>query len=116
MNFSFFAGSPLFRELAEAELGTFYLTDFLAKHFDALVWQGLRLDRHPELLPAYFGNYTTLLLLSQTERDDVVAAGRAIGPSRSTSASGRRSDETVAHRGGPFPKPFAPMRQSARRG
>ncbi len=74
--YEFFAGSPLFRELAEAELGTFYLTDFLAKHFDALVWQGLRLDRHPELLPAYFGNYTTLMLLSQTERGDVLAAGR----------------------------------------
>jgi len=40
------------------------------------VWQGLRLDRHPELLPAYFGNYSRLMLLSQTDRDDVVAAGR----------------------------------------
>lgn len=74
--YEFFAGSPLFRELADAELGTFYLTDFLAKHFDALVWQGLRLDRHPELLSAYFGNYSRLMLLSQTDRDDVVAAGR----------------------------------------
>ena len=74
--YEFFAGSAVFLELAEAEVGTFYLTDFLAKHFDALVWQGLRLDRHPELLPAYFGNYTRLLLLSQTERDDVLAAGR----------------------------------------
>jgi len=74
--YEFFAGSAVFHALAEAEVGTFYLTDFLAKHFDALVWQGLRLDRHPELLPAYFGNYTRLLLLSQTERDDVLAAGR----------------------------------------
>ncbi|MEN9646259.1 MAG: hypothetical protein RL238_2928 [Actinomycetota bacterium] len=74
--YEFFSGSPLFRELTESELGTFYLTDFLAKHFEALVWQGLRLDRHPELLPAYFGNYTRLMLLTQTERDDVVAAGR----------------------------------------
>jgi hypothetical protein len=74
--YEFFAGTPLFEELAEAELGTFYLTDFLAKHFDALVWQGLRLDRHPELLEAYFGNYTRLVLLSQSERDDVVQAGR----------------------------------------
>jgi hypothetical protein len=74
--YEFFTGGAAFRELAEAEVGTFYLTDFLAKHFDALVWQGLRLDRHPELLPAYFGNYTRLLLLSQTERDDVLAAGR----------------------------------------
>ncbi len=74
--YEFFAGSALFRELAEAEVGTFYLTDFLAKHFEALIWQGLKLDRHPELLSAYFGNYTRLVLLSQTERDDVLQAGR----------------------------------------
>jgi hypothetical protein len=74
--YEFFAGGQVFRQLAEAEVGTFYLTDFLAKHFDALVWQGLQLDRHPELLTAYFGNYTRLLLLSQTERDDVLVAAR----------------------------------------
>jgi hypothetical protein len=74
--YEFFAGSELFAALADAELGTFYLTDFLAKHFDALVWEGLKLDRHPELLSAYFGNYTRLVLLSQTEREDVVDAGR----------------------------------------
>lgn len=74
--YEFFAGSELFHALADAEVGTFYLTDFLAKHFQALLWQGLQLDRHPELLPAYFGNYTRLVLLSQTERDDVLAAGR----------------------------------------
>ncbi len=74
--YEFFAGSDLFAQLADAELGTFYLTDFLAKHFEALVWEGLQLDRHPELLSAYFGNYTRLVLLSQTERDDVLAAGR----------------------------------------
>lgn len=74
--YEFFAGSEVFTALADAELGTFYLTDFLAKHFDALVWQGLRLDRHPELLPVYFGNYTRLVLLSQTDRHDVLEAGR----------------------------------------
>jgi hypothetical protein len=75
--YEFFAGTELFTALNDAELGTFYLTDFLAKHFEALVWQGLRLDRHPELRDAYFGNYTRLLLLSQTDDDAVVAAGRA---------------------------------------
>jgi hypothetical protein len=66
----------VFTALADAELGTFYLTDFLAKHFDALVWEGLGLDRHPELLQAYFGNYTRLVLLSQTERSDVLEAAQ----------------------------------------
>ena len=57
----------VFAALHDAEPGTFYLTDFLAKHFDPLVWQGLGLDRHPELRDAYFGNYRRLVLLSQSE-------------------------------------------------
>ena len=72
-----FAGSALFSELAAAEPGTFFLTDFLARHFEALVWQGLGLDRHPELLPMYFANYRRVVLLSQSESPDVVVAGRA---------------------------------------
>ncbi len=75
--YEFFSGSEVFLELSEAELGTFYLTDFLAKHFEALVWQGLQLDRHPELRDAYFGNYTRLMLLSQSENPEVIVAARA---------------------------------------
>ncbi len=74
--YEFFAGSDLFLALHEAELGTLYLTDFLAKHFDPLVWQGLGLDLHPELRDVYFANYTRVLLLSQTEDPAVVAAAR----------------------------------------
>ena len=78
--YEFFAGSDAFHALADAELGTFYLTDFLAKHFDALVWQGLGLDRHPELRTSYFGHYTRVLLLSQSDDPTVVdAAQRAAG-------------------------------------
>jgi hypothetical protein len=72
-----FAGTDAFAHLHEAELGTFYLTDFLAKHFDALVWNGLGLDRHPELRDAYFGNYRRVVLLSQTDDPTVVTAARA---------------------------------------
>ena len=75
--YEFFAGSELFQQLHEAELGTFYLTDFLAKHFEALIWQGLGLDRHPELLSTYFGNYTRLALISQSDDHAVVAAAEA---------------------------------------
>ena len=75
--YEFFSGTDVFEAIAEAEVGTFFLTDFLAKHFDALVWQGLRLDRHPELLSAYFGNYTCLMLLTQQPNPDVIAAGAA---------------------------------------
>ena len=62
-----YAGREAFAALAEDEPGTFYLTDFLVRNFDRLVVRGLGLDRHPELLPVYFGNYTRLLYLAQTE-------------------------------------------------
>jgi hypothetical protein len=74
--YEFFAGSERFAALHDAEPGTFYLTDFLAKHFDALVWRGLGLDRHPELLSAYFGNYRRVVFLSQTDDPDVVRVAR----------------------------------------
>ncbi|MFN8022410.1 MAG: DUF1638 domain-containing protein [Acidimicrobiales bacterium] len=75
--YEFFAGTELFTRLHDADPGTFYLTDFLAKHFDALVWGALGLDRHPELRDAYFGNYSRVVLFSQTLDESVVAAGRA---------------------------------------
>jgi hypothetical protein len=67
-----YAGAQRFASLHDAEPGTFYLTDFLAKHFDALVWSGLGLDRHPQLRDVYFANYRRVVLLSQTDRADVI--------------------------------------------
>jgi hypothetical protein len=74
--YEFVAGAELFADLHDDQPGTFYLTDFLAKHFDALVWQGLGLDRHPELRPMYFGNYTRVVLLSQAPDEALIEAGR----------------------------------------
>jgi len=65
--YEFFAGGPNFAALAEEEPCTFYLTDFLAWHFERLVIEGLGIDRHPELLPLYFGNYKRLVYLAQTD-------------------------------------------------
>ena len=56
--FEFYAGAATYAELQDAEPGTFYLTDFLARQFESLIIAGLGLDRHPELRDAYFGNYT----------------------------------------------------------
>ena len=75
--YEFFAGSAAFGAMAEAEPGTFYLTDFLTRHFDRLIKKGLGLDRHPELLPAYFGNYRRLVYLSQTESTQLETEARA---------------------------------------
>jgi len=64
--YEFYAGTQRFAALANAEPGTFYLTDFLAKHFERFVTKPLKLDTHPELLDTYFGNYQRLVYLSQT--------------------------------------------------
>ena len=71
-----FAGSAAFAALADAEPGTFWLTDFLARNFDRLVIGALGLDRHPELRDTYFGNYRRLVYLAQTEDPRLVAAAR----------------------------------------
>lgn len=65
--YEFYAGAQVFAELAEAEPGTFYLTDFLARHFERLVVSELGLDRHPQLAALYFGNYRRLVYLAQRE-------------------------------------------------
>lgn len=75
--YEFFATSPRFAEIQDAEIGSFYLTDFLARHFERMVWQGLGLDRHPELLPMYFGNYTRLVYLAQTDDPHLLALAKA---------------------------------------
>ena len=75
--YQFFATAPRFAEIQDAEIGSFYLTDFLVRHFDRMVWNGLGLDRHPELLPMYFGNYTRLVYLAQTDDPQLLAAAEA---------------------------------------
>jgi hypothetical protein len=76
--YEFFATGPVFADLAEAEPGTFYLTDFLLRHFERLVIRGLGLDRHPELFPAYFGNYRKLVYLAQSPLPEAESLARAI--------------------------------------
>ncbi len=75
--YAFFAGNEVFDALTEAEIGSFYLTDYLVRHFDRLIVQGLGLDRHPELLEIYFGNYRKLVYLAQTADADLDARAAA---------------------------------------
>lgn len=75
--YEFFAGRDPFAELADAEPGSFYLTDFLARHFERLIWKGLGLDRYPQLTSQYFGNYRRLVYLSQVEDADLMVRARA---------------------------------------
>ena len=75
--YQFFAGAERLEALSASEPGTFFLTDFLARHFERLVIRPLQIDRHPELLEAYFGNYRRLVYLSQVPDDTLLAAAQA---------------------------------------
>lgn len=79
--YEFFAGARVFAELAEAEPGTFYLTDFLTRHFDRLVVRGLGIDRHPQLAQEYFRNYRKVVYLAQTPSAALLEQARRIASS-----------------------------------
>ncbi|ETA54014.1 DUF1638 domain-containing protein [Ponticoccus alexandrii] len=73
--YAFFDGLARFE--ARDEVTAFYLTDFLARQFDAFVWVPLGLDRHPELRDLYFGNYERLVYLAQTDDPALTEKARA---------------------------------------
>jgi hypothetical protein len=74
--YGFLAGVEAFAAMHEADPASFYLTDFLCRHFDRLVVRGLGIDAHPELLPVYFGNYRRLVYLAQTDDPELVGRAR----------------------------------------
>ena len=73
----FFAGQSRFKKLAEAEPGTFYLTDFLVENFERFVLGPLRIVERPELLTMFFGAYRRAVYLSQVRDEDLVRKARA---------------------------------------
>ena len=75
--YAFYTGRAAFDALAEAETGTFYLTDYMVRHFDRLIVQGLGLDRHPELRDDYFRHYTRCLYIAQTRDAGLQIKARA---------------------------------------
>jgi hypothetical protein len=75
--YAFYAGDAEFEAMMEEEIGTFFLTDFLARHFETLVYEGLGLDRFPELRDTYFGAYRKLVYLAQTDDSDADAKAEA---------------------------------------
>lgn len=65
--YQFFMGAAEFSALTDGDPTAFYLTDYLVRHFDRIIIKGLGLDRFPELRDSYFGNYTKLIYIAQTE-------------------------------------------------
>ncbi len=81
--YEFYASTRHFEALHDAEPGTFYLTDFLVRHFDRLVFESLGLDRYPQLASEYFRHYTRVVYLRQVEDagldDRAVNAAASLG-------------------------------------
>ena len=75
--YAFFDGLDAFAARAEEEMGAFFLTDFLARQFDTLIWKGMGLDRHPDLRDMYFAHYDRVVHLAQTDDPALDAKARA---------------------------------------
>jgi hypothetical protein len=75
--YAFYRGLEAFLAEAERQPATFWLTDYMVRHFDTLIVRGLGLDAHPELLPVYFGNYDKLVHLAQVDDAALQEKGRA---------------------------------------
>lgn len=69
--FSFYIGNEHFLNSGDDHLTTFFITDFLARHFDTFMKRPLGLDKHPELREMYFSNYTKALYIAQTEDEEL---------------------------------------------
>jgi hypothetical protein len=74
--YSFYAGEKTFNRLSDEEPGTFYLTDFLVRHFRRLIIDGLKLDVYPDMKTQMFGNYKRVIYLSQTNDKALLVAAR----------------------------------------
>ncbi len=65
--YAFFSGNAAFDKTAmDEDLTAFFLTDYLTRQFDKLIWQHYRLDR-PGMRDMMFGNYTKVVYLAQTD-------------------------------------------------
>jgi hypothetical protein len=74
--YQFYMGSEEFDKTHDADPTSFYLTDYLTRHFDRIIIKGLGIDRFPELLFDYFGNYTKLIYIAQIEDERLQAKAR----------------------------------------
>lgn len=72
--YDIFAGQKEIERLSSEEPGTYFLTDFLVRSFHRSVITELGLDRHPELLPDYFGNYRRIVWLATSLSEDLERA------------------------------------------
>ena len=71
-----FLGKPEFDAEMETALGTFFLTDYMVRHFERIVMKGMGLRQHPQLRDMYFAHYTRVLYIAQTESESLQEKAR----------------------------------------
>ena len=71
--YEMFLGDAAFEDEMERELGTFFLTDYMVRHFERIVIQCMGLRSHPQLRDMYFAHYRRVLYIAQT-RDPALEA------------------------------------------
>lgn len=69
--YAFYTGVDKFMATSENDITSFYLTDLIARQFEAFIIEPMKLDKHPELIAMMFGNYEKLVYLAQTEDTDL---------------------------------------------
>ena len=74
--YAFYTGVDKFLAECADEITAFYLTDLIARQFEAFVIEPLKLDKHPELIQMVFGNYEKIVYLAQTEDEDLQAKAK----------------------------------------
>ncbi len=65
--YEMFLGKVDFDAEMDTALGTFFLTDYMVRHFERIVMKGMGIRQHPELRNMYFGHYTRVLYIAQTD-------------------------------------------------
>ena len=79
--YAFYTGQDTFAAITDDDPTQFFLTDYMVRHFDRLIIEGLGLDRWPELRDDYFGNYTNVVYISQI-RDEALEAKARVAAER----------------------------------
>ena len=90
--YEFYAGTEAFAAMADEELGTFYLTDFLARHFKRLILEELGIMKHPELRDMYFAHYRKLVYLAQTDNPELIKMAQDAASTLNLKYEFRRTD------------------------
>lgn len=71
-----FMGEADFDAAMDQELGTFFLTDYMVRHFERIVMKGMGLRDHPHLRDIYFAHYKRVLYIAQTDDAALVEKAR----------------------------------------